>query len=331
MVVYTQKGDGMMNELLLEGYAKYCSERACNVFVYYGSLTSIEIEQLLQLLEQNPPDKPNATIFFATYGGDAHAAYRLVRRISNYFERVRLVVDNFCKSAGTLFAVGCDEIACSDRAEFGPLDVQLLRADELFVRNSGLDTLQAFETVRDNVFPQFEEYMLTLQDRSSGAISTKMASEIAVQLTVGSLQPILSQIDPYRLGEVMRHLRVAEEYGQKLDSVKKSMKPRGLQRLLRNYPAHGCVIDKREAMDIFNTIVDLDEFEKAFLHFLPRTISNETLVVDLRRLEELKGAEDHEGDNFEKTDTDKRADSVTEGFGSQVESGESADTSNSSD
>jgi hypothetical protein len=66
------------------------------------------------------------------------------------------------------------------------------------------------------------------------------------------MRPIYEQIDPVRLAEIERLLRIASEYGDRLDAG--NLKPGALAKLLAGYPSHGFVIDRAEAGTIFSNI-----------------------------------------------------------------------------
>ena len=83
-----------------------------------------------------------------------------------------------------------------------------------------------------------------------------MAADIATNLTVGLMAPMYGQIDPMRLAEIERSLRISGDYGERL--ADSNLKPRALQRLLGDYPSHGFVIDREEAMDLFKTVSEPD-------------------------------------------------------------------------
>lgn len=107
-------------------------------FVYSGALDYANVECFLDMAEKGERRK-NAALILTTFGGDAAAAYRLVRFIKAHYTKFYLYVFGFCKSAGTLLALGADEIVMSLRGEFGPLDVQLVKADEFTEMSSGMD------------------------------------------------------------------------------------------------------------------------------------------------------------------------------------------------
>src|SRR5262249_42747467 len=156
-----------------------------------------------------------------------------------------------CKSAGTLMALGADELAFGAEGELGPLDIQLTKPDEIFVLGSGLDVLQAVSMISDTAYEKFEQSMIKLGARSGGAISTKMAADVAGRLATRLFEPIAAQVDPLRLGEVQRAIRIATAYGERLSSKHDNVRPKALDQLIHGYPSHGFVIDMEEAQDLF--------------------------------------------------------------------------------
>ena len=100
---------------------------------------SRELHGSLSDLIANGKQNDNCTVFLTTTGGDPDGGYRIARCLRHHYGHVRLVIPSLCKSAGTLLAVGADELAIGDRGELGPLDIQVRKASELEERSSGLD------------------------------------------------------------------------------------------------------------------------------------------------------------------------------------------------
>lgn len=242
----------------------------------------------------------NALLFLATYGGTAHSAYRIARCFQRCYDRFSVYVHTICKSAGTLLALGADEIIMSDCAEMGPLDVQLQKEDELGARSSGLAISQALTTLTSQAFDMFEEYFLQLRFRSGGQITTRSAAEIAAKLTVGLMDPIFAQIDPVRLGEINRAILVAHEYGTRIGS--KNLKPEMLDKLVAGYPDHSFVIDRDEAKELFHNIRRPSEMEMKLAIMLKPVMDkaiHEDKPVVINFLEDLKGECDGQGNATE--------------------------------
>jgi hypothetical protein len=213
--------------------------------------------------------RPNVLLILTTLGGDPHAAYRMARCLQQHYETVgegalgpaskdesggkfRLFVDTRCKSAGTILATGANIIMFSEFGEIGPIDVQLRKGDEVGERSSGLTPMHSLERLQSLALKHFEDCFKGLRFGEQMAFTTKMAAEIAREMTVGLYNTIYGQIDPMRIGEFDRALRIASDYGARLG--KKTLKDDALNKLLTDYPAHGFVIDGKEAKDIFNTV-----------------------------------------------------------------------------
>ena len=239
---------------------RFREDAQSDVYIYNGAVDRSGFQKLAAAADFEGRCA-RATLFLTTLGGDPHAAYRIARLLDQTYEVLRVVVAGPCKSAGTLIVVGAGELAMGILGELGPLDVQLTRPDEVIPISSGLDTIKAYATLDSYIFDSFEHYMLTLVAKSSGSISTKLASEIACQLATGLVTPIASQIDPLRLAEVSRALAIAEAYGERLSAKKCNVKTDTVSRLIETYPAHGFVIDAEEARELFRRVDNLTPLE----------------------------------------------------------------------
>lgn len=172
-------------------------------------------------------------------------------------------------SAGTLVAIGAHEIVLSDHGILSPLDVQVRKPDELGEMSSGLTMDQAMYSLQAQAFSLFESNLLELKVRSGGQITLKTAMEIAARLTTGLLEPIYAQIDPMRLGEDSRSMKIAEEYGRRLDDTARNLKIGALDRLVAGYPSHIFAIDETEARGLFERVRAPTEEESALLDTVP--------------------------------------------------------------
>lgn len=67
-----------------------------------------------------------------TGGGDIDAAEKLIEMLRQKVGtgRLRVLIPDFAKSAGTLMALGADEIIMGDSSELGPIDPQVVRIDK---------------------------------------------------------------------------------------------------------------------------------------------------------------------------------------------------------
>lgn len=237
-----------------------------DLYFYSGEITSEVITECFYVLLRAKTERKRskASLVLTTPGGDAHHAYRLARLFQELYGgqgNFRVVVHGPCKSAGTLIAIGASELSMSLFGELGPLDVQISKTDEIGPTSSGLDTLGALQILEKETYRTFEKFMFTLVRSSGFTVSTKTACEISVQLVTGLFSPIASQINPHRLSEVDRMMDIAREYARRLGTP--NLKSEGiLERLIVSYPTHGFIIDRKEASDIFNTVLYPTESEQ---------------------------------------------------------------------
>lgn len=223
-----------------------------DVFLYTGSIGSLVDNQLLNKCSKSNRRK-NAILILCTNGGDPDAGYKISRSFQQKYENFTVLINGVCKSAGTLITVGANEIVMSDAAEIGPLDVQIGKKDELET-DSGLTVLSAIKALEDKTFELFETSFLRLKARSSGRITLKSAMEMANKLAIGTITPVMSQIDPMHVGEVSRAMNIGLEYGKRLDNKFKNCKFDTLSQLANAYPSHGFVIDRDEVKMLFNKV-----------------------------------------------------------------------------
>src|SRR5438128_1330430 len=83
-----------------------------DVIIYAGDIETPTDYQLMDKIKTGR-SKSNALLLMTTPGGDAESAYRIARCLQRCYSppgKVVLFVDWFCKSAGTLAAIGMDEL-----------------------------------------------------------------------------------------------------------------------------------------------------------------------------------------------------------------------------
>lgn len=199
------------------------------------------------------------TVFLTTYGGDPHAGFRIARCLRHHYDEVRLAIPSYCKSAGTLIAICANELAIGDMGELGPLDLQVTKPDDVMERGSGLDYMQGLQVALMHAHQAFGLFM---EVRRGGIrLPTKQAGELATNMAIGMVAPLYAQIDPNRIGEMQRAIQIATEYGERLDVYCQNLKQGALERMVADYPAHGFVIDRKEAKTLFSRVVPMSAAE----------------------------------------------------------------------
>jgi hypothetical protein len=280
--------------------AAVSKELDADVFFFCGPLRSPGDQEFVELVN-NECDKPNALLVLTTFGGTAESAYRVARCLQRHYPdgKIVLFIDSYCKSAGTLIALGVDEIIMSEGAELGPLDVQLSKPDELDEWMSGLTPIQALSTLRTEAFKTWEHFFLNIRRRSGYHITTRTAANIAARLATGLFSRIYEQLDPMRLGEYGLAMLIAENYGIRL--ARKNLKDETLGRLIADYPTHEFVIDREEAQDLFSNVRQPTENE-AEMGRLMRPLVDAWLKNSTRTIIEHLSSEQHEASEGDQHD-----------------------------
>jgi hypothetical protein len=208
--------------------------------------------------------RKNVFLILITVGGSADCGFRIARCLQECYDTFTAVVPGWCKSAGTLVCVGAYDLVIGDLGELGPLDVQLAKPDELALVASGLNIDSAFRSLKTVAFQMFETFLIDTLDKSSGRITTKTASEIAANMTVGLLSPVFQQMDPMKIGEDFRSTLIAEQYTLRLDAHRRARNLihdddiDAVDALVRGYPSHRFVIDRTEARLLFRRVSPLE-------------------------------------------------------------------------
>ena len=222
----------------------------------YRAGTDLLIEQTAAMRR-----RPNVLLLLVTLGGDPDDAYRVARWLQRKYQRFILYVSGYCKSAGTLIAVGAHELVMSERGELGPLDVQMSKRDDMFEAQSGLYVPATLTTLQSHAADTFVSTLLQIKIESGGVLSLHMAAEVATSITTSLFEPLYSQIDPIHIGEVTRAMNIASHYGERLLKVGENIGVEQLDRIVSGYPSHEFVIDRDEASDLFSRVRNPTEKE----------------------------------------------------------------------
>ncbi len=229
------------------------TEYNADIYFYSGPIDDNGIGQLASAVTQHQ-SHDKAVLILTTNGGLANAAYQIARLMQDQYEDWALFCPSRCKSAGTLIALGATSLIMDVFSELGPLDVQLIKQNEIALRKSGLLSKSSFDALADSSFELYERLMINITARSRGNVSFKMASELAASMTSTLLAPVYAQVNPDVVGSENRDLSIAFEYGSRLVKVSKNVKDNAVQRLVYQYPSHDFVIDVNEARELFKRV-----------------------------------------------------------------------------
>lgn len=233
-----------------------------DVLLYVGVLGAPHDHQLVTECT-NRRKRPNVLLLLVTPGGDPDAAYRIARCLQQNYERFVVFVPEFCKSAGTLLALGADEVIVGEHGEIGPLDLQYDKKDDLITSQSVFATSTVMTELQAQTIQTFEQVFLNLNFRSENRIALNTAMDVASKLATDLFAPLLAKLDPIDVGERARESAVAREYGRRLLEHSKNMELDKLTTLIQGYPSHSFVIDRVEAKQLFTNCRDSTESESS--------------------------------------------------------------------
>src|SRR4051794_24007018 len=92
---------------------KLVSEKLdADIYLYSGMIDRDGAAKFIEIAEQHK-HRTNGILILTTFGGTADAAYKIARHFKRIYEKFILYVFGPCKSAGTLLALGADEIVMS--------------------------------------------------------------------------------------------------------------------------------------------------------------------------------------------------------------------------
>jgi hypothetical protein len=231
-----------------------------DIVAYFGNISRDRATQIIDVCRKRRLRR-NCVLWIYSYGGDAHAAYRIARHLQEAYRTedddqalrgtLYAFVSGVCKSAGTILTLGASKLILGEKAELGPIDAQIRNPEEVGERTSGLTPIQALGVLEQQSVILFRRHFRELRFHTDLSFSTRMSADIATQLTKGLLTPLYEQLDPIRLAEIERSLRISQEYGTRIE---KNLKPKALEKLISGYPTHSFVIDRKEAKDLFKNV-----------------------------------------------------------------------------
>jgi hypothetical protein len=180
-------------------------------------------------------------------GGSPVSAFRIARLFQRRVKRFAVVVPQFAKSAATLLALGANQLVLGRDAELGPLDLQVfdLREERY---ESALNAVQSLERLGAHALSTVDQTMQLLMRRLPK--TSDVLLPLALEYVATLLKPLFEKVDTIDYSRKSRDLKMAEEYAARLMRKQYGFaRGRAIARkLVENYPAHGFVIDREEAM-----------------------------------------------------------------------------------
>lgn len=256
-------------KLILKSANELAKANDADILLYNDKILRSRCTRLLDMCE-NRKRRKNVILFLTTSGGDGNVAYRIARCLQEKYEKFTIIVPGYCKSAGTIIAIGANEIVLFDNGELGPLDVQMADTDDLVGQDSGLNIQVALDKLHTTTSEKFWNLTEFLVEKSEGRLSTKTALSAAKELISNLYLDIYKQINPMKIGAVERALHIATEYGKRLNEHSKNLmdEKETLEILCSTYPDHGFVIDRKEASKLFKKVRPPSPLENTMANIL---------------------------------------------------------------
>lgn len=280
--------------------AVYAADNKCDVLLFSGPLDPDSAPKLYEVISARTKRADTLVVILATFGGDAHVTYRVGRLLQRNYDHVKIVINGWCKSAGTLLAVSGHELVIGDLGELGPIDVQRLRPDDLWERSSGLTEEAAIAELAEISWKLFRTLSLKTKQLSVGH-TFKTAAEVTAPLVSQMLAPIFAQMDPHHIGENARAVKIARDYGIRLNVAAGNLAEEGMDMLVTGYSSHEFVITREEASILFNKVSGPDEGLRALCASLERVATVPSEPLEVRYLNQ---EEDNESNHSEEAKHD---------------------------
>jgi len=272
------------NKAELDALVKLFAEDADTDVLIYNSPIARDVDSALITTCARRSCRKNVLFVIVTEGGDPDAAYRIGRCLQEAYEHVTCFVTGYCKSAGTIVAIGAHELVISDHGELGPIDVQMSKKDDLFGYESGLTVMASLKSLHERALSAFEHFFINIQAKSAGRVTLKTATEMSAKLTEGLFAPLYAQLDPIHIGEAERATSIAREYALRLNVMSQNLQADSLDEMIGAFPSHGFVIDRAEAESLFVRVREPNAMEAKLQELLgdvaliPRTGTQSPVV-----------------------------------------------------
>ena len=183
-------------------------------------------------------------LFLYTRGGDVSVPWRIISMLREYCDKLSVLIPYKAHSAGTMIAMGADEICMGPKAELGPIDPTLSR------RTSGAGTVAPTEISVEDVssYISFMQERARITDQSALAQVMCKLAEHVTPLALGSVNRQYSHIRLVaRKLLTARNLRVEEN---KIAGI--------IEALTEKMYSHGHAIGRKEAEELGLPVVRPD-------------------------------------------------------------------------
>jgi hypothetical protein len=245
-------------EDLFKAVEKLESIRKIPQFIFVSGIShfsALKVREQIDSFKKLKPKISEIDFIIQSPGGSAHHAYKIIRTLREHFTNVNIIVPFWAKSAATLLSLGGSSIIMDEFGEFGPLDVQLLKEDEFpDEAQSGLIDEYSLKTIENRAIDLYQRMMLRLLDKNTDPtridirIKKNILSEQLFKYVADLYEPLFKQVDPYKIGEKVRYLAIAEKYAERIlqkynsENLIESIRD-FVDFMVHDCPDHGYIID----------------------------------------------------------------------------------------
>ena len=141
-----------------------------DIFLFSGNLTAHADDMFINIVEMQENKKNNVILFLQTLGGVPDIGYRIARYLKNEYKNVYYAIGGLCKSTGTLMSISANTLIMGKRGEFGPLDIQIAKKDEVGELASGLNIFQALEFLDEQARSIVANTFVELRNGQAGCV-----------------------------------------------------------------------------------------------------------------------------------------------------------------
>lgn len=221
--------------------------------------TGVDARMFNLVREKVVPSSSALLMVVETPGGDPMYAYRTMIFLRSVYKKILYIVFDEAMSAGTLMALGSNNIFLEDGACLGPLDLQIPHPRD----DSRISTLDVRDTASSTVFEASNAMLKICEKNLKAGLPMTSAIDASIRIVSDLYKPIMDKIDPFHLHESYRNAELSTSYGSNLllqgminnqsEAVKIST------HLANNYSYHGYAIMKEEAKNLGLKIMEKSE------------------------------------------------------------------------
>ena len=228
------------------------TESKAFIFIYNGNITRPLVGKICGIRKELSSAKRIIAIVHSG-GGSIDAAHKLLQLLREDGKGLDVYVPEYAKSAATFLCLGADNIIMHKNAELGPLDPQIRDPkSRRFI--SALDRSKSIDYLRNHAIQTFDMITQLILRRTDFVI--KDAMDVAQVFTKNICEPLYAKVDPDKLGEYTRLIKIGEEYTRRAMN-RYGYNGRGqeaietiLNKIIYGYPSHGFIIDYQEAKEL---------------------------------------------------------------------------------